>query len=836
MAIDRAKVSRTAEKFLRQGRLEDAIRAYKRLLDDNPQDTGTLNKVGDLYRKAGQVSRAVACYRLIAERYRDRGFATKAIAMFKKMAKLAPDDPEVREDLAALYSEAGLTRDALSNLREAVRLLAEAGEAERALELESRVLELCPDDWPGLRSQGTKLLAAGERERALAAFMRAATGLALCGKIEASLECCCEAAAGAPADPEPVAFMIRLMVSNQRGEEAVQDLQRRLEADDLPHLQALLGEALLAQGKLAGVREALQAAADSAFAAGDVGYQESLLRFDLLEGRFESVARNLDHLVTLLQEEGEHGRVLRLLCDILEGESGMDKAQGLLLDLCRKGKIEGAELASGVEMLSRCLDPEQHKDELARLLGPTARANPDPDGSSEPLSSPGRGAIRAAVDQVKPPAAGDVVTLEGEDGSDVDPDFVNEHLVEADVFVKYGLHAKAAAHLARIVERYPRTLVAHQRLTELYCEIGQGDACGLQSVQLAEVHRLRGELAEARQVLVRAVTLQPDNPSLSRILNGLSAEEPLTVYQPTFSSRSEVAAPAPAAPRQVLKPAPLVKKKPSPPVMEEETLELVLDDAAGNEDQQEEVSPQDGRSEDRARAVAPAPREDEPEDRAEVPEEVQAAVADIQAEAPVPREHKRVVEPDKADGQDDFFDLAQAIEEELLAEDQASAEPSIVDDLDEQQSPITGIREAIERQVSEEDHQMHYQLGIAFKEMEMLDEAIGAFQQAAHDPESFLMCCSMLGLCFRAKGMPQIAEKWYRKGLDRGGSGESGEDQITGLLYDLGTLHQERGAADEARNCFTEVYASNANYRDVAERLRLLSQSAGDDTAGRAVT
>jgi tetratricopeptide (TPR) repeat protein len=117
----------------------------------------------------------------------------------------------------------------------------------------------------------------------------------------------------------------------------------------------------------------------------------------------------------------------------------------------------------------------------------------------------------------------------------------------------------------------------------------------------------------------------------------------------------------------------------------------------------------------------------------------------------------------------------------------------------------------------------------------MLDEAIGAFQQAAQNPDSYLMCCSMLGLCFRAKGMPQIAEKWYRKGLDRGDAGGSGGDQITGLLYDLGTLHQEQGASDEARSCFTEVYANNANYRDVAERLRLLSQGVADGAprAGR---
>ncbi|MCZ6649148.1 MAG: tetratricopeptide repeat protein [Acidobacteria bacterium] len=822
MAINRAKVSRTAEKLLRQGRLEDAIREYKRLLDDNPQDAGTLNKVGDLYRKAGQVSRAVDCYRRIAEQYRERGFATKAIAMFKKMAKLAPRDAEVREDLAKLYSDVGLTRDALDNLRKAASLLAQAGESERALELESRVLELCPDDWSGLRSQGAKLLAAGEEERAVATFMRAAAGLARSGDLEESLECCREAAAGAPTDPEPMAYMIRLMVSNQRGEEAVQELRQRLEEDELPHLQALLGEALIAQGESEGVRDVLQAAADSAFATGDMGYQESLLRLDLLEGRLEEVAESLKHLVTLLREEGEHGRALRLLCDILKRESGMDMAQGLLLDLCRQDKIEGAELDTGLDLLSRCLDTEKHKSELAKILKRLNRVAPDDDTPSDPLPPPDTEEAREAAAGEPPAATGDVVILEGEDGSEVDAEFVNEHLVEADVFVKYGLHAKAAAHLARIVERYPRTLVAHQRLTELYCEIGQGEACALQSVQLAELHRLRGEMEEARQILARAVNLQPDNPSLSRILRGLAADEPLSVYQPTFVGSDPTATPAPPAPPDVIKPSPPVKAEPSPKVIEEETLDLVLDDEASSE--APEVQPK-----------VPEVRAESPEVQPEVLEEDQAAVPEDQDEVPTVPEDKPVVDLDDGGGQDGYFDLAQAIEQELSAEDEEPAAPAIVDDLDKEQNPVTGIREAIERQVGEEDHQTHYQLGIAFKEMEMLDEAIGAFQQAAQHPDSFLMCCIMLGLCFRAKGMPQIAEKWYRKGLDRGGSGGSVEDQITGLLYDLGTLHQEQGAVDEARNCFTEVYASNANYRDVAARLRLLSQDAGDDAprAGR---
>jgi tetratricopeptide (TPR) repeat protein len=122
--------------------------------------------------------------------------------------------------------------------------------------------------------------------------------------------------------------------------------------------------------------------------------------------------------------------------------------------------------------------------------------------------------------------------------------------------------------------------------------------------------------------------------------------------------------------------------------------------------------------------------------------------------------------------------------------------------------------------VGAEDHQTHYQLGIAFKEMGMLDEAIGAFQQASRHQENFLACCSMLGLVFREKGMPQIAEKWYRRGLSQTAESDVEGSHRMGLLYDLGELCLQLGRLPEAVECFSEVYGLDATYRDVAARLR----------------
>ena len=100
--------------------------------------------------------------------------------------------------------------------------------------------------------------------------------------------------------------------------------------------------------------------------------------------------------------------------------------------------------------------------------------------------------------------------------------------------------------------------------------------------------------------------------------------------------------------------------------------------------------------------------------------------------------------------------------ERLYVEDEgawARHLPLVDDDDSSRLDPISGIRSAIESQVASEDHQTHYQLGIGFKEMGMLDEAIGEFQMASRDRDSFVACSSMLGLCFREKGMPQIADE-----------------------------------------------------------------------------
>ena len=91
MPIDRPGILRNAEKLLRQGKIDQAIAEYLRIVEDQPSDWNTANVLGDLYVRAGQTDRAVEQFMRIADHLHNEGFLPKAAAVYKKILKLKPD-------------------------------------------------------------------------------------------------------------------------------------------------------------------------------------------------------------------------------------------------------------------------------------------------------------------------------------------------------------------------------------------------------------------------------------------------------------------------------------------------------------------------------------------------------------------------------------------------------------------------------------------------------------------------------------------------------------------------------------------------------------------------
>jgi tetratricopeptide (TPR) repeat protein len=127
------------------------------------------------------------------------------------------------------------------------------------------------------------------------------------------------------------------------------------------------------------------------------------------------------------------------------------------------------------------------------------------------------------------------------------------------------------------------------------------------------------------------------------------------------------------------------------------------------------------------------------------------------------------------------------------------------------------------------DYETHFNLGLAYKEMDLFEEALEEFQTAAglvapdDGSARYLQCCNLLGHCFMQKGVPQLAVKWFNKGLNSAGASE---DERQALRYELAAAYEQSGDLERAIDLFTEVYGINVSYRGVNERLRVLKARA----------
>jgi tetratricopeptide (TPR) repeat protein len=127
----------------------------------------------------------------------------------------------------------------------------------------------------------------------------------------------------------------------------------------------------------------------------------------------------------------------------------------------------------------------------------------------------------------------------------------------------------------------------------------------------------------------------------------------------------------------------------------------------------------------------------------------------------------------------------------------------------------------------DEDLETHYNLGIAFREMGLLEEAISEFQKVAKASDRgrafryTMQCCTLLGLAFMEKGQPAIAAIWYERALQTPGNDP---ESTLALRYDLGVAQESAGEPVAALKSFSQVYAMNIDYRDVAERIAALQK------------
>ena len=460
-----------------------------------------------------------------------------------------------------------------------------------------------------------------------------------------------------------------------------------------------------------------------------------------------------------------------------------------------------------------------------------------------------------------------------------------------DLFSSYGLTQKATNLLENVLKRAPRHTPTLERLLDLYLGASDEQRTVELASQLEQIHGERGDtinserFKELRQRFQKAAGLSEGLPIKAPPTESLSV--PPGMHSETSGSRTPTEeAPAfanavtPNGPMEFeIPPLPVGAESTSPPAIPSNPTEPTTSAATKEVDLSDEWEAMVQEVEEDAplekkEAAAPPPTTELP---AEVeigstepvtgvqPTEPRAAEANA-ADESVERTNaeagaaERVAEsaefelelapdPEKSKTSstttEDFLsDLAAEVEDmeiplrdpevaAIPATAPPPAQPAEAGTITAQTlNELSEVFQEFRNELGElgeegEDLETHYNLGIAYREMGLLDEAIGEFQKVAKavkEGKAFryaMNCATLLAICFMDKGEPRIAAMWYQEALELPGLEQ---ETILALRYDLGVSLDTAGEADAALDNFRQVYAMNIDYRDVSDRIATLQK------------
>ena len=767
MAFDKAKAIRAAEKHLAQGKVPAAIEEYKRIVEHDREDYTSLNTLGDLYVRTGKQQEAVACFKRVAEHYRVQGFALKAVAMFKKITRFTPEDIAISVALAGLYEQQGLLVEARAQYLTVGDLLARRGQSREALEVLQRVADLDPNNTEIRLRLAEGFSRENLPDSAAQAYTEAADRLISKAQYERALEAYQHALMLRPHAHAALQGLLSAHAALGTADEAAEILEQAIvvKPADL-ELRAMLVRAYIESENL---EQAERAASDL------VGRDATSYPYFFDVARLCLQQKEIDRAVALtgrVVETALTGREDAKLLEVLEEALRRDPEHiGALLLLARiyEWRRDDVHLITTLERLAEAAEAAKAEDEERRALVRLVRLGRESARIRERLN-----ALGGASDLDEDAAAGAARQQVSN---------------EVPTFESFMLSDDAQSPEQSPAQAGP------QSASEFSWETNSTATTPGADNSFADL-----------------------NSQFTDNAGATFSQKPIAAPPPSFEDFQSVDFGAPSAPVEDARERMLKQELESVDFyivqgytdIARDTLDL-LERQHGAHAQ---IDERRNRLTAAAAATTTAPAEElfAPFESKPATDDVDMAFAGMTMEPPV-------AEPSRPSQE---YNFASAQPPQTASEAEAGLDPGLAAIFDE-------FREAVEdvEPEAQVDFETHYNLGLAYKDIEMHDQAIEAFQQAIQVAPSgdgtprYLQCCNMLGHCFMQKGMPKVAAMWFRKGLNAPGHTE---DEYQALRYELATAYEQMGDTRLAIDTFTEVYGIDVTYRGVAEKLRELQE------------
>jgi tetratricopeptide (TPR) repeat protein len=468
--FNKQKVLSAAEKYVQQGKLQNAIAEYEKILKADPKDLTVLNTVGDLYSRNGEVDKATDCFKKVGDAYAAQGFTVKGIAMYKKIGKLKPSLESVLK-LAELYTQQGLFNDARAQYLQVAEEFLRAGELEQSVRIFQKILEMDPENVAMRVRLAEVYIRLGKKNEAWQIFSAAAETLRNRGSRGGAEEILQRMLTLDPGNSYALLLRARNAIESGDAAGAIPLFQKVHDLDSHPDGMRDLLKAYLQTGRVA---EAGPLAGKLLTAHNDTGamfsYVDALLQNNAQEDAIQVIEEHADRLLT--ENSSKILETLRAVIGPLgSNPPALEKVLALfhkagdqshdteVHELLAHASVQSGDLARARELYQGLTEEEPqnpiHMQNYQQVVGMMGG------GTGSKLLSVEEGIVLVEeLEATAPPI-----------NQEYSPEIANAlraAITDTELFVSYNMPDKALGPLMAVLPIAPSDVRLNQRLAALY--------------------------------------------------------------------------------------------------------------------------------------------------------------------------------------------------------------------------------------------------------------------------------------------------------------------------------------------------------------------------------
>ncbi|MCX7770692.1 MAG: tetratricopeptide repeat protein [Proteobacteria bacterium] len=784
MGFNKSKVLEDINKLVQKGDYNRAIIEFERLFKIDPKDYKLRQKLGDIYLRVGKKKEAIEQFQLVAEGYVKEGFALKAMAIYRQILRIEPTKYDIYEKLAELYKKQGLLADAITNLR----ILADAFEKQKklneAMQTWEKIISWDPDSIIYRGKLIEFYLKQGLYSRATEKLKQSIDYLKSKGRFD-DVESLINKFPGLIEEDKGFGIQIaRALYNSGKYAEALARVDTMLASNpnDLESI-CLKGHCHTALGQLDKAKESFRNALK--FNPELIDAKRGLLKVFIKEKNIVDFLVALEDLYRQLMAKKQYDDIKMLLDNFYVHLPNEKKIIKMYVDLFRTtGDING--LIDKLKKLGNLYLEDGNINDAGMCFKEILAIDP-----YEPHAVEFFEKYMPKEHHEEEKKAESVFVEEIELQEEIIPE-INKEIAEVETHLKYGLINKAKEKLEELSNKYLDSPEIKELWLKYFTATKDKEATIMVLRELINIYKAQENIEKVslyeQKLKEFSIQVIPEK----ELIEKEASVEDIEVVDEVEIIESEPTV-------EVSEITEVIEEENFSPNIEEMFLEAdfyvknsLIDDAIKVYESILKIDPENERA--------------------------KKALNDILNRDKVVQQEKveeQITEPEQKTGEQ-YFDISKEIIKEMEQEEALSglfkseAEKLTFEEL------LKEFKSKISQEIEEGDVETHYNLGIAYKEMGLLDEAVQEFILTSRFLNKAYDSYTMIASCLTEKREWEKALEFYKRALHMP---DIPKEKMAGTYLEMGYIYENTGDLDNAILCFKKAYDTDNNLTIAKEKV-----------------